>query len=317
MRARWLAGACRLLGILLGAFLLSSVPTQPVSAQPAPGKASPEEICQNCHEDYVKGYAGSKHGVKADARTPASQGGCLACHGDGAPEHAKQDGGKGVGGIFSFSDPKVPAEAKAKVCLTCHESGPRINWQLSAHANNDIACSNCHNVHAGDKDKVRVKATQYQVCGSCHKTQRAQINYPSHHPIKEGKVVCSSCHEPHGSPAPNMLKKDTTNEVCYGCHTEKRGPLLWEHPPVREDCTNCHTPHGSINTPLLKARGPWLCQQCHEAQFHPSTFYNGTQLPPTVRAGGTAAAQMLARNCLNCHTQIHGSNHPSGPRWTR
>jgi DmsE family decaheme c-type cytochrome len=161
---------------------------------------------------------------------------------------------------------------------------------------------------------VRIKATQFEVCGSCHKTQRAQINYPSHHPIKEGKVVCSSCHEPHGSVGPNMLVKATVNETCYTCHTEKRGPLLWEHPPVREDCTNCHTPHGSVNAPLLKARAPWLCQQCHDAQFHPSTLYSGTGLPPPT---GNAAQQLLARSCLNCHTQVHGSNHPSGPRWTR
>jgi hypothetical protein len=23
------------------------------------------------------------------------------------------------------------------------------------------------------------------------------------------------------------------------------------------------------------------------------------------------------RSCTNCHSQIHGSNHPSGVRWTR
>jgi DmsE family decaheme c-type cytochrome len=312
MQISWRFGACRMLGILAGALLLALAGMQPVSAQPAPGKASPEETCKGCHEDYFNGYAASKHGTKADARAPASQGGCLACHGDGALEHAKQGGGRGVGGIFSFSDPKVPAEAKTNVCLTCHQSGARINWQISSHATSEVACSSCHNVHAGDKDKVRIKATQPQVCASCHKTQRAQMNYPSRHPIKEGKVVCSSCHEPHGSVAPVMLKKDTVNETCYTCHTEKRGPLLFEHPPVRENCVNCHTPHGSINAPLLKARAPWLCQECHIATQHPGNPYSGSGVPPIG-----AAQQLLARSCLNCHTQVHGSNHPSGPRWTR
>jgi DmsE family decaheme c-type cytochrome len=299
---------------MLGAALLFLVASPAALSQPVPGKASPEEVCKGCHEDRFNGYATSKHGTKADERAPASQGGCLACHGDAALEHAAKGGGKGVGGVLGFNDRKVPAETKNNVCLTCHQSGARINWQLSSHANNDVACSSCHNVHSGDNDKVRIKATQFEVCGSCHKTQRAQINYPSHHPIKEGKVVCSSCHEPHGSVGPNMLVKETVNETCYTCHTEKRGPLLWEHPPVRENCANCHTPHGSINAPLLKARGPWLCQECHSAQFHPSTLYSGTGLPPPT---GAAAQQLLARNCLNCHTQVHGSNHPSGPRWTR
>jgi hypothetical protein len=26
---------------------------------------------------------------------------------------------------------------------------------------------------------------------------------------------------------------------------------------------------------------------------------------------------MLGKNCLNCHSQVHGSNHPSGARLTR
>jgi len=27
--------------------------------------------------------------------------------------------------------------------------------------------------------------------------------------------------------------------------------------------------------------------------------------------------RLMNRSCLNCHTQIHGSNHPSGPRFHR
>ena len=115
-----------------------------------------------------------------------------------------------------------------------------------------------------------------------------------------------------------MLVKATLNETCYTCHTEKRGPFLWEHPPVREDCANCHTPHGSIHTPLLKARGPWLCQECHLATFHPSTAYSGTSIPPAPGIAPISPPdRVLANNCLNCHSQVHGSNHPSGARKTR
>jgi len=127
-------------------------------------------------------------------------------------------------------------------------------------------------------------------------------------------VSCSDCHNPHGSTGPKQLVKGTVNETCYTCHTEKRGPFLWEHQPVREDCTICHEPHGSVHSSLLKVRGPWLCQQCHMVQFHPSTAYSGTGLPTTKPSG---AQQMLAKNCLNCHSQVHGSNHPSGVRKTR
>lgn len=277
-----------------------------------------DAVCTRCHdetEEYpVLSIAKTRHGVTADNRTPT----CTSCHGESethvnkppdAKERPKPDR------VFGKAS-TTPMEERSQACLTCHQSGARMNWTVSAHASADVACTSCHNIHTGE-DKVQVKTTQYETCGACHKTQRAQLSYPSHHPIKEGKVVCSSCHNPHGSNGSTLLVKGTVNETCYTCHAEKRGPFLWEHAPVREDCTNCHTPHGSINAPLLKARGPYLCQECHNAQFHPSTLYSGTGLPPTVVTGGAAAQQLLARNCLNCHTQVHGSNHPSGPRKTR
>ena len=108
-----------------------------------------------------------------------------------------------------------------------------------------------------------------------------------------------------------MLVKSTINETCYQCHAEKRGPFLWEHPPARENCLNCHQPHGSSHPALLNTRGHLLCQQCHMAGFHPSTAYTG------VNAPDVSEYHIQSRNCLNCHTEVHGSNHPSGPRFTR
>src|SRR5438132_9467247 len=50
------------------------------------------------------------------------------------------------------------------------------------------------------------------------------------------KVGCTSCHNPHGGEGGKMLVDLTVNNVCYTCHAEKRGPFLWDHPPVRENC---------------------------------------------------------------------------------
>jgi hypothetical protein len=30
-----------------------------------------------------------------------------------------------------------------------------------------------------------------------------------------------------------------------------------------------------------------------------------------------ANQNLLGKNCMNCHSQVHGSNHPSGARMTR
>jgi hypothetical protein len=64
---------------------------------------------------------------------------------------------------------------------------------------------------------------------------------------------------------------------------------------------------------MLKARGPMLCQSCHSEAGHPS-------LAPVAAAGlagGQRSPYVLGQNCLNCHSQVHGSNHPSGSKLMR
>jgi DmsE family decaheme c-type cytochrome len=112
-----------------------------------------------------------------------------------------------------------------------------------------------------------------------------------------------------------MLRADTVNELCYKCHAEKRGPFRFEHPPVEANCLNCHAVHGSNHNSLLVRKTPQLCQSCHEATFHPSTAYTDAD-----SFGGPAASnKLIARACMNCHTNIHGSNGPDsrGQRFIR
>ena len=310
-----LAAACFALALGISA----AVHAAAESGKPAGTEAAPADIvlkgdakCTRCHDESwpkpVLSIGQTHMGIKGDSRTPT----CTTCHGASekhmAMEQPKADRTFG-------KDSTTPVGERNRVCLSCHQGGNRILWEGSQHASAGIACTNCHQVHTAD-DKVRDRQTQTGVCFTCHKDQRAQSHMTSTHPINAGKVVCSDCHNPHGSTGPKLLRENTVNETCYTCHAEKRGPFLWEHPPASDNCLNCHTPHGSNTAPLLKSRPPYLCQQCHSAQYHPSTAYSGTGLP--ITAGGTSPAQqLLLRACLNCHSQVHGTNHPSGPRYTR
>ena len=187
-----------------------------------------------------------------------------------------------------------------------------MNWQGSQHQTNDKACTDCHTIHVA-KDPILVKASQPKLCFTCHAEQRADANKFSHHPIIEGKVTCSDCHNPHGAPGPKMLKELTVNETCYTCHMEKRGPMLFEHEPVRENCLNCHSPHGTTQARLLVERSPFLCQECHANSGHQAQPIAGQTL-----AGQTAAnVRAMAKGCVTCHSQIHGSNSPNGNFLTR
>ena len=102
---------------------------------------------------------------------------------------------------------------------------------------------------------------------------------------------------------------NTVNETCWQCHADKRGPFLWEHQPVREDCTNCHNPHGSVNPRLLKEKVPFLCLDCHSA----TNDMGGQGMSHAALAPGSSQLYLFGdRSCLNCHSQIHGSDSPSG-----
>lgn len=271
--------------------------------------------CTACHDEAdspeLLAIGKTRHGLKSP-NAPT----CTSCHGE-SNKHADYKGKDKPPkpDVYFGKGTSIPAQERSDACLNCHKGGKRIHWESSAHAANDVACSSCHKVHK-QHDKARDKAEQTEVCFACHKTQRAEANKASHHAIKEGKVACSSCHNAHGSTGPKLLTRNTVNETCYTCHTEKRGPFLWEHPVASDNCLNCHNSHGSNNPSLLRTRQPYLCQQCHDFTQHPGNVYSGRGLPTT--AGGTAPAQqLLLRSCANCHTQVHGSNHPSGPRFTR
>lgn len=286
-------------------------------------------VCTTCHNETwrvpVLQILKSKHAVMGDTRTPFGDKGCMTCHGT-SEKHLRGEGPpdvvfapetfvpEGPPDVVFKGKAATPATQRNAKCLACHESGLRMHFKGSTHEAQGLACVSCHQIHT-DRDPVLGKTTQPDVCFQCHKDRRADIHKLSSHPIKDGKLTCSNCHNPHGSSGSKLLVKGTINETCFSCHAEKRGPFLYEHVPVREDCSNCHNPHGSVNEALLKQRAPWLCQQCHIASNHPSTPYSGSSLPSAATPSG--AVQMLGRGCRNCHSQIHGSNHPSGRRFQR
>ncbi|WP_165954311.1 DmsE family decaheme c-type cytochrome [Seongchinamella unica] len=242
-------------------------------------------------------------------------GGAAACTGCHGPSEAHDRRGRRNPPDVSFG-PKWTSDLEARngACQGCHAGDKQLLWLGSEHEQENLACADCHTAHSQQDPAMSVELAGDQ-CVSCHSRQRAQMKLPSRHPIAEGKTACTDCHNPHGSATDADLHQVTLNENCYSCHQEMRGPLLWEHEPVTEDCSTCHNPHGSVNDRLLTARGPALCQQCHSAAFHPSLPYGAEGLP--AGSSGSSNRNLVGKNCTNCHSQVHGSNHPSGARLTR
>ena len=272
------------------------------------------EACKDCHEAQTKNFAHTVHAKLSAARTWKDKvTGCETCHGPGKAHVAEGDPTK----------IKNPAKMKAgEVSATCQSCHSQVNehatWRGSKHESAGLSCVSCHNSHdaqvavnpahllanAQTTTKMLRKRTEAETCYQCHgEMRKSQFQRSTHlfrNEDRENRVSCSDCHEPHGSIGPRMMRTASINETCYTCHSEKRGPFLWEHSPSRENCLTCHKAHGSNNTNLLVARAPMLCQQCHIQGRHQTVPSN------------TKSAFMMGRSCVSCHSQVHGSNHPSG-----
>jgi len=270
--------------------------------------------CTACHDEAdspgLLAIGKTRHGVKADGRNPT----CTNCHGESVShiEYKGKDKPPKPDRAFGKTS-QTTALAKNDACLSCHQGdAKRSHWEGSAHQSKDVACSSCHQIHTSH-DKVRDKKAQADVCYTCHKEQRAQMSRPSHHPVPEGKMGCSDCHNAHGSVGPKLMKRDSVVDTCYTCHMEKRGPFVHNHEPVSEDCSNCHNPHGTVAESMLKVRAPFLCHQCHTPHggFIPQLL--GAQATPNAatQSGKSTTNLTQGRGCLNCHTQVHGTNNPS------
>lgn len=271
--------------------------------------------CTRCHDendDYpVLAIGKTRHGTIADGRTPS----CMSCHGESeshvnkpanATERPKPE--------RTFTRTSLtPIQERNDACMGCHRrDSARSHWEGSQHQMRDVACTSCHQIHT-QHDRVRNKLTQPEVCFACHKEQRAQVTRPSRHPVLEGKVSCADCHNPHGSVGPKLVKRDSVNDTCYTCHMEKRGPFVHPHEPVQEDCGTCHNPHGTVTENMLKMRAPLLCHQCHTPHGPNTPQLLGRQVVPNsvTTTGKNPINITQGRGCLNCHTEVHGSNNPS------
>lgn len=284
------------------------VPSPPAQAQSNRQAVQPDIIgakCLQCHRPVVETFALDPHGKSAKFLEDSRAAACESCHGDGT-KHIKTTEAADI-----INPAKLTIGQANESCLQCHSRDYHLfNWRGGQHERKDVNCLSCHSAHhAKSPERMLTSLTLEEGCFRCHKAQRRAMLQRSTHLFRTEsgrlKVDCASCHNPHGGEGRKMLQARTVNETCFQCHAEKRGPFLWEHAPVQESCLTCHTPHGSNHASLLSKRSHQSCQQCHiniigrhltVAGFDVFTFNRG---------------------CVNCHTQIHGSNHPSGRTFTR
>lgn len=269
------------------------------------------DSCLACHDDAVTlGVFKTPHGVPTEPHSPFGTGQlqCEACHGPGGAHAGRVRRGEERPPLIGFGATALtPIREQNQTCTECHAAEIDVGWQVGSHDSDNISCADCHSSH-NSRDPILSSASQSAVCVDCHSAQRNAELKPYGHE-QNGQAGCDSCHSIHDADGPSALARFTTNQTCYQCHADKRGPFIWEHAPVGEDCSLCHAPHGSSHPGALTRRAPLLCQSCHSQSGHPSLANT-----PDGLASGTPSRFLLGQSCMNCHSQVHGSNHPSGSR---
>jgi DmsE family decaheme c-type cytochrome len=183
-----------------------------------------------------------------------------------------------------------------EACLSCHAPDIRAQrWSVHGRRGaGGIGCGGCHSPHdpAGFDGNLGPSRLLH-VCGDCHADVEAQFLLPYTH--RPGTAVeCTSCHDPHLGSS-RELESHLRREACIACHLEYRGPYTYEHEgDERLACMSCHEAHGSGNRRMLTFPDSLsLCLSCHSnLDDHDLAF-------------------PIWHECLNCHTEVHGS------RWDR
>lgn len=270
-------------------------PAKEKPTPPPPAEYIGSEACGACHE-AARAVALQFHNqLEVNKRFGWVGRGCEGCHGPGKAHAESAD--KAL--ILSFKD--AAATQVSKACLKCHGQALRGADRVhDAHMRNSVSCVACHAVHKPGARPLLASKPETS-CVACHSNVMAEFSRPHRHKLLEGVVGCVDCHNPHGSPQKSQTRRYAGNDAaCLKCHGDKRGPFVYEHPPVRlEGCQSCHEPHGSVNPRLLKrADMRFLCLECHS----PSASTLGGPIPAIHDL-------RLARfqNCTTCHIKIHGS----------
>jgi DmsE family decaheme c-type cytochrome len=188
-------------------------------------------ICLTCHDRGTKFlWQGSTHDTRGLA--------CQDCH-----SIHKAQGEKA----------QLKTASESDLCFTCHKQKQSQFFRASHHPVREgkIECSNCHNPHGTQTEKLISANSVTEKCYECHAEKRGPFLW-DHVPVRED---CMNCHEPHGTNHLRMLKVKEPF-LCQRCHSDTRHPgTLYDQTALTNSssnriltrsCSNCHQMvHGS------------------------------------------------------------------------
>jgi len=202
-------------------------------------------------------------------------------------------------------------------CVECHKEispGQVRDWEISAHAFNDVGCADCHGEdHSSAADAVLADMPSEHVCAECHEEQFDSFAKGKHN---HGWTALNAIPATHY--APDELIEG--GRGCGGCHnmgikTEAQAQELRDkgYRYQKNSCDECHTRHAFSKK---EANNPRACQQCHMGYDHPqwemwSSSKHGERY--FAKLAGDLPDGAAAPTCQHCH--LPDGTHENRTAW--
>ena len=126
--------------------------------------------CSECHDDRVKRFSSSVHGLKGID--------CKDCH------------------DVHFLNKGAKQRIDATVCVRCHKETCEA-YVNSVHAKKGtISCTECHNPHNIKVYKEQNEKERMAVCSRCHKDYMEKHRWLTNTALHFNYLECTTCHSP-------------------------------------------------------------------------------------------------------------------------
>jgi Flp pilus assembly protein TadD len=149
-----------------------------------------------------------------------------------------------------------------------------------------VTCSDCHDAHSG-----KLRATDQEVCGSCHSLSKYASTQHHHHTEHTAESRCAACHMPLRTymvvdqrhdhsfriPRPDESVKYGTPNACNDCHKDK--PASWTAAAIERWYGGVHPGYQRFTAALVAAR-----RQLFTAQSDLIELTRDSATPGIVRA---------------------------------
>lgn len=176
-----------------------------VHRRPAYTGENPEN-CLVCHSgERMRTVSAGVHGNPEDSRAPFGNNGCESCHGPASIHVSRAHGGKGFPPLtgFGYEPLAAPRDQQIAACMYCHGGGENgveeTLFEGTTHDKWIVTCSSCHVSHV-EKDPVLVRASQAEICFTCHAEQEEAHQKVGKRVPDFSRMGCAGCHPVHRMP---------------------------------------------------------------------------------------------------------------------